>query len=90
MSGRWLECCLSEPRDMVQTVAPQALTKFKGEHLLAAAQNSLPRNGDAFSSTEVVGIPAGAIGWSLNPPMGEWMDATFSPLRARVLTEVLR
>ena len=37
----------------------------KGEHLLAAAQNSTPRNGDASSSTELVGIPAGATGWSL-------------------------
>ena len=76
---QWLECCLLEPQDMVhpgpdssdgcasgtdQTFQRRAL----GEHLLAAAQTSMPRrarNGDAFSSTELVEIPAGATSWSL-------------------------
>ena len=47
---------------IVQTAAPQALTKSnKGEHLFAAAQTSMPRNRDDFSSTDLVEIPAGGL-----------------------------
>ena len=70
---------LSEPRDMVHPVpdssdggASGTDQRFKGEHLLAAAQGSMPRNGGASSSTEIVGIPAGATGWSLAGRVDGW------------------
>ena len=91
---QWLGCCLLEPQDMVYPrpdssdgCASGTDQEFKGEHLLAAAQNSILRNGDAFSSTELVGIPAGATSWSL---AGRVDGCSISPLRARVLAEVLR
>ena len=83
-SGRWLECCLSEPHDMVHpgpdssdgcASGTDQLKSFKGEHLLAAAQTSMPRNRDDFSSTDLVEIPAGASGWSLVRTSG-WMLPT--------------
>ena len=93
-SGGWLECCLSEPRKVVHPgpdssdgCASGTDQQSKGEHLLAAAQNSTPRNGDASSSTELVGIPAGATGWSL---VGRVDGCCRLKISTCVLAEVLR
>ena len=81
-SGRWLECFLSEPRDMVHP-GPDSSDgctsgidrTAKGEHLLATAQTRC-RARDDFSSTELVET-------QLVPQVGlshdGWMDS-FRPI----------
>ena len=96
-SGRWQECRLSEPRDMVP-VHPGPDSSDGCASDTAKSSKASTYSQPLRTRCRIMEPPPSRVpnssGFQLVPQAGlsqdEWMDAAIGPLRARVLAEVLR